>query len=124
MIHEIPFHMVTDSSDQTCMAVFTKDWEWTNSAGKTWAHKKGDSSDGHTRGKYFRAFDSLVIAALNHDQDCVRANKAKSYAIRIQGDKDYKFNLIDLGASKAVANISYAGVRVFAYKLKISGRLK
>ena len=124
MIHVIPVHMVTDSSDNTCMAVFTEDWSWTNSAGMTWNFKKGDTSDGHSTGTYFRHFDAWVIAALCHDQDCVNAAKYESYKMRKDGDKDYRFNLNDLKAPKSTVYRRSAGVRVYAYNLKISGKLK
>lgn len=124
MIHEIPAHLVTDSSDNTCMAVFTEDWSWTNSAGKTWYFKKGDVSDGHSTGTYFRHFDAWLIAALCHDQDCVNAHKAKSYKMRKAADKAYRFNLIDLKAPWSTVYRRSAGVRAYALKLKLTGRLK
>lgn len=124
MINEIPCHLVTDSSDNTCMAVFTKDWSWTNSGGMTWEFKKGDVSDGHSTGAFFRHFDAWTIAALCHDQDCVNANDAKSYKMRKAGDKAYKFNLIDLKAPKSTVYRRYAGVSARAYKLKLTGKLK
>lgn len=124
MIHEIPVHLVTDSSDNTCMAVFTKDWSWTNSAGRTWKFKKGDVSDGHSVGTYFRHFDAWTIAALAHDQDCVNAAKYESYQMRRDGDKAYRFNLADLKAPKSTIYRRYAGISAYAYKLKITGRLK
>ena len=124
MIHEIPCHLVTDSSDNTCMAVFTKDWSWTNSAGMTWNFKKGDISDGHSTGTYFRHFDAWIIAALCHDQDCIKANESKSYKMRRAGDKAYKFNLKDLKAPKTTVYRRHAGVSAYAIKLKITGKLK
>ena len=124
MIHEIPVHLVTDSSDNTCMAVFTEDWSWTNSAGMTWHFKKGDVSDGHSVGNYFRHFDAFTIAALCHDQDCIKANESKSYKMRKAADKAYRFNLIDLKAPRSTVYRRSAGVRLYAYKLKLSGKLK
>jgi len=124
MIREIPCHLVTDSSNNTCMAVSTKDWSWTNSAGMAWNFKKGETSDGHSRGKYFRHFDAWLLAALCHDQDCVRANEEGSYKMRMAGDNAYKFNLFDLGAPKSTVLWSYTGVSIYTYKLKLMGKLK
>ena len=125
MIHEIPCHLVTDSSDNTCMAVFTKNWSWTNSTtGMTWKFKKGDTSDGHSTGSYFRHFDDVTIAALCHDQDCVKANKDKSYQKRKRGDRSYKWNMINLKASKGKVYRRYAAVSAYARWLKMKGDLK
>ena len=124
MIHEIPLSIVTDSSDKTCMAVFTKDWSWTNSKGMKWEFKKGEISDGHSTGTYFRHFDAWVIAALCHDQDCIRANEGKNYKMRRAGDKAYRFNLADLEAPKTAVYNRYAWVSAYAYKLKITRALK
>jgi hypothetical protein len=106
------------------MAVFTRNWKWTNSAGRKWEFKKGDVSDGHSTGTYFRHFDAWVIAAICHDQDCIRANEGKSYAMRRAGDKAYKFNLSDLKAPKTTVYNRYTWVSGYAYKLKLTGKLK
>ena len=124
MIHEIPCHFITDSSDNTCMAVFTEDWSWTNSKGLTWHFNKGDVSDGHSIGTYFRHFDAWLIAALCHDQDCIRANEAKSYKMRRYGDRAYKYNLDDLKAPTSTVYRRYAGVSAYSWKLKITKALK
>ena len=119
MINVIPINMVTDSNDRTCMAVFTEDWSW-----MAWEFKKGDTSDGHSTGDYFRHFDAWVIAALCHDQDCEEANAIGSYAMRRAGDRAYKHNLKELGASRATVYRRYAAVSAYSRWLKLTGELK
>ena len=124
MINVIPAKLVTDSALGTCMAVYTDDWSWTNSKGMTWHHKDKGESDGHSTGTYFRHFDFLSIAAFNHDKDCIAANLARSYAMRRAGDRAYKQNLRDLGASWATIHRRYAAVSAYSRWLKLKGDLK
>ena len=124
MINVIPVEMITDSKDNTCMAVFTEDWMWSNKAGFVWIFKKGDVSDGHSTGAYFRHFDAWVIAALCHDQGCIEANKDKNYNRRRKVDKAYKMNLKELGASWSTVHRRYAAVSAYSRWLKLKGDLK
>ena len=124
MINNIPVYLVTDSKRGTCMAVFYKDWQWSNNLGHTWYFTEGDKSDGHSTGSYFRHFDAWVVAALCHDQDCVEANTAKDYKYRRTADKDYKRNLKYLGASWSVIHRRYAAVCGYSRLLKFRGKLK
>ena len=124
MINNIPVYLVTDSKKKTCMAVLTESWSWTNSKGMTWDFRLGYRSDGHSTGKYFRHFDSLTIAALCHDQDCEQANLVGSYTMRKRGDKAYKLNLKELGASWSTVHRRYAAVSAFSRWLKVRGELK
>ena len=124
MINNITVHLVTDSRRGTCMAVFTELWRWTNSKGMIWIFDKGYRSDGHSTGKYFRHFDKVVIAALCHDQDCEEANLIGSYTMRRRGDKAYKLNLKELGASWSTVHRRYAAVSARSRWLKVTGKLK
>jgi len=95
-----------------------------NKAGKKWVFYPEWKSDGHSVGSYFKHFDAWTIAALCHDQDCEIANKEGSYKFRRQGDKDYRNNLIELGAPKTTVYRRYAAVSSYAYALRLKGDLK
>jgi hypothetical protein len=100
-----------------------EDFSYINSEGTRWDFKKGWKSDGHSTGKYFKHFDEYTIAALSHDQDCERSWEMTSYAIRREGDKNYKFNLKELGASKSTVYRRYAAVSARTRWLKFTGEL-
>lgn len=109
---------------KTEMVEFTDDVVLTNEkTGKSWFFSKGFSSDGTSAGM-FKHFDKWVYAAFPHDQDCNRATRENSYDIRCQGDKDYRDNLIYLGAPKLTVFRRYQGVRSYAFTLKLRGKLK
>ncbi len=99
-------------------------FSYRNSRNQVWGFERGWISDGHSVGKLFRHFDAWTMAALCHDQFCEVAEKEKSYAIRRTGDKDYKFNLQDLGAPRSTVWRRYAGVTAYARWLKLTGKLK
>lgn len=109
---------------RTEMVEFTHDVILINEdTDKAWGFRKGFDSDGHSVG-IFKHFDKWVNAAFCHDQDCGLATKEKNYDIRRQGDKDYRDNLIYLGAPKHVVYRRYAGVSAQAFTLRMRGKLK
>jgi hypothetical protein len=100
---------------------FNNDYEWTNKSGKTWTFKAGWMSDGHSIPGGINSIDRLVQAAFCHDQDC---ENAITYDQRVQGDKDYRDNMRDLGGSRFVAYRRYLAVRGYSKYLKLKGKLK
>jgi len=122
-INSLPLIMHFDYKNNKVCIEITLSFIYTNGRGDKWSFKKGWRSDGHSVG-YFKHFDAQTMAALCHDQDCEEAERQKSYAIRRQGDKNYKFNLADLEASRSKVLRRYAGVSARAYRLKFTGKLK
>ena len=109
---------------ETEMVEFTDDVVLANEdTGKTWVFNRGYESDGHSVGM-FKHFDKWVNAAFCHDQACGMATKEKSYDIRRGGDKDYRDNLIYLGAPKTLVYRRYAAVSAQAFALKLRRKLK
>ena len=100
-----------------------EDFTFTNGNGDSWDFKAGWRSDGHSTGKYFKHYDAYTLAALSHDLDCEKANRKKSYDIRKRGDKNYKFNLKELGAPKSTVYRRYAAVSARTKWLKLTGRI-
>lgn len=90
-------------------------FSWVNKRGKKWSFIAGWSTDGHSIPGPFKNFDRLTLAAMCHDQDCERAS---SYAQRRQGDKDYYYNMRDLGASRITATRRYMAVSAYARLIK------
>lgn len=95
-----------------------------NSRGDTWSFPIGWVSDGHSTGEYFKHFDAWTAAALCHDQECEQSWKEKRYDLRRTGDKNYKFNLKELGAPKSTVYRRYAAVSARTRWLKITRRIK
>ena len=122
VINNVNIHIPADSGRM--LVEFTEDYEWTNKQGKTWKFLAGWSSDSHSIPGGFQNFDRTTLSAMSHDQDCERANEAHSLSMRIQGDRDYRENMRDLGASRLVAYRRWLAVSGRTLKLKIQGKLK
>jgi len=123
-INKLPVIMHLDYKNNKVSIEITEDFTYTNTLEMQWAFKSGWRSDGHSVGKYFKHFDAYTMAALCHDRDCEMSNNIGSYNMRRTGDKNYKFNLQDLGASKATILRRYAAVSTYARWLKLTGKLK
>jgi hypothetical protein len=96
---------------------------YTNNRGDSWIFSAGWHSDGHSTGKYFKHFDEYTIAALCHDQDCEESWNTASYSTRVKGDKNYRINLTELGASKSTVYRRYAAVSARTKWLWITGKI-
>lgn len=120
----LPNIMHFDAKNNTVKIEITEDFSYENSRGQAWDFKKGWMSDGHSVGQFFKHFDAWTLAALCHDKDCELANSWESYNFRREGDKNYKFNLKDLGAPKSTVYRRYSAVSGYAYMLKMRGKLK
>ena len=101
----------------TMMLKFNEQYVWTNARGKTWIFDKGEASDGMSMW-VFRHYGQFLLPALAHDQDCINA---KTYAERREGDRQFKANMKDLGASKWFYTRRYLGVSAYAQWMRIKG---
>ena len=122
-IESLPVIMHFDYKNNKVKIEITEDFVYENSKGKTWMFYAGWMSDGHSVGKLFKHFDAWTLAALCHDRDCEIGNDHKSFKVRSLGDKDYKFNLKDLGAPKSTVYRRYAAVSARTRWLKLTGKI-
>ena len=123
IIKSLPVIMHFDYKKNKVKIEIVETFTYTNSRDDSWRFGVGWLSDGHSTGKYFKHFDAWTLAALCHDLDCERSNDLKSHYVRREGDKNYKFNLADLGAPKAQVNWRYAAVSARTRWLKLMGRI-
>lgn len=123
-IESLPVIMHFDYKKNKVKIEIVEDFDYINSKNQPWILRAGWCSDGHSVGKLFKHFDAWTLAALCHDQDCEIANKARSFKMRRAGDKNYKFNLTDLGAPKSTVYRRYAAVSLRTRWLKLTGKLK
>ena len=121
-ITKIPLKFMHFDYESNKVSIETAGFSYTNGRGHTWTFQEGWHSDGHSVGR-FKHFDTQTFAALCHDQDCERANRLENYALRRIGDKDYKYNLAELGAPKTTVLRRYAAVSAMSRWLKFTGKL-